>query len=292
MVKILSSKNYKEPSQDYGDCIIFVEGKTAIIFDCGSKEHAERAIEILNKNNIEKATVILSHNDDDHFKGIPHLITEGRVDKLFTILFFEYIDEVLDTLGDGRRREGPTGRAISELYDNISSLIGTVTLKDVYKDEGELPAQVEFIGPAFEYMLQAAAKGINNSEGDTIDGETIKNAASVQIKLTFENNAILLTGDCTPEAIPDTIDLKSLDYIQLPHHGKPTLADEIFKKVYPSNSVSYIVSDNTGNSNGGSTGLNKRGKNVKNTKNDGDIDLTNSSNSTYTGRILGKWDIC
>lgn len=292
MVKILSSKNYKESSQNYGDCIIFVEGKTAIIFDCGSKEHAERAIEILNKNNIEKATVILSHNDDDHFKGIPHLITEGRVDKLFTILFFEYTKELLDTLDDERRNEGSIGRAIEDLYDNISSLIGTVTLKDVYKDESELPSQVEFVGPTLEYMLQAAAKGINNNESDIIDGETITNAASVQIKLTFDNKTILLTGDCAPEAIPDTIDLKALDYIQLPHHGKPSLADEIFERVYPSNSVVYIVSDNTGNSNGGSTGLNKRGKNVKNTKNDGDIDLTNSSNSTYTGRILGKWDIC
>ena len=288
MVKILSSKNYDEPSHNYGDCIIYVDGGTAIIFDCGSEEHAKRAIEILNSYGISKATVILSHNDDDHFKGIPYLISKGKVNNLFTILLLKYKDELLDRIDDKRRNRNSIGNAITELYDNISKLSGTVTLKDVYKDESELPSEVKRIGPTLEYMLDAAAKGLDSREGNTIDGETVTNAASVQIQLSFNNQKILLTGDCAPEAIPKQIDLKEMDYIQLPHHGKATLAEKIFERVYPSNNVTYIVSDNTGDSNGGSDDLNGKGKNIKNTKTIGDIELANTKQSSYTGKLLGK----
>ena len=67
MVKVLSSKNYSTPTHNHGDCIVFIEGITAIIFDCGSEDHAKRAIALLDDHGIEKATVVLSHNDDDHF---------------------------------------------------------------------------------------------------------------------------------------------------------------------------------------------------------------------------------
>ena len=119
MIKILSSKNYEDPSKNHGDCIVGIDGQTAIIFDCGSEEHAKRAIDILDDYGIQKATVILSHNDDDHFKGIPYLIEEGRVSKLFTILLLKYKQELLDIIDDGRRNLSSIGDAIKELYDQL-----------------------------------------------------------------------------------------------------------------------------------------------------------------------------
>lgn len=289
MIKILSSKNYEDPSKNHGDCIVGIDGQTAIIFDCGSEEHAKRVINILDAYGIEKATVILSHNDDDHFKGIPYLIENGRVNKLFTILLLKYKKELLERIDDDRRTPSSIGEAIKELYDNIESLSGTVALRDVYENESELPSIVKRIGPELEYMLNAAAKGLDGREGDTIDGETITNAASVQIKLSIGTANLLLTGDCAPEAIPENEDLGDYSHIQLPHHGKPALAEKIFERVGQNNNMIYVVSDNTGNSNGGSNELNTKGRNVKNTKN-GDIDITTSSSSsynTYTGKTLG-----
>ena len=287
MVKILSSKGYDDTTKNHGDCIVFIDGKTAIIYDCGSEDHAKRAIKLLDDNDIQKAIVVLSHNDDDHFKGIPHLIDEGRVEKLFTILLLKHKKKLLDEIDDGRRNLDSIGEAIKKLYDNIASLSKKVALRDVYDDVSEFPTQMKRIGPEFDYMIKAAAKGLDSREGDTIDSETITNAASVQIQLSFDSKKLLLTGDCAPAAIPKTVKLSGYDFIQLPHHGKPSLADEIFERADENNDITYIVSDNTGSSNGGSDDLNTKGHKVKNTKN-GDITLSSeSAKPSYAGRTLG-----
>ena len=287
MVKIFSSKGYDDTTKNHGDCIVFIDGKTAIIYDCGSEDHAKRAIKLLDDNGIQKAIVVLSHNDDDHFKGIPHLIDEGRVEKLFTILLLKHKKKLLDEIDDGRRNLNSIGEAIKKLYDNIASLSKKVALRDVYDDATEFPTQMKRIGPEFDYMIKAAAKGLDSREGDTIDSETITNAASVQIQLSFDSKKLLLTGDCAPAAIPETVKLSCYDFIQLPHHGKPSLADEIFERADENNDITYIVSDNTGSSNGGSDNLNAKGHKVKNTKN-GDITLSSeSAKPAYAGRTLG-----
>ena len=287
MVKVLSSKNYSTPTHNHGDCIVFIEGITAIIFDCGSEDHAKRAIALLDDHGIEKATVVLSHNDDDHFKGIPYLIEEKRVDKLFTILLLKYKDRILDEIDDGRRNRDSIARRITELYDNIASLSGKVELRDVYEQESEFPSQMKRVGPSLEYMIQAAAKGLDTREGDKLDDETFTNAASVQIQLTHSSKKILLTGDCAPAAISKDVDLNKFDYIQLPHHGKPSLAEEIFQRASKNNNIVFLVSDNTGNSNGGSDDLKTTGHKVKNTKQN-DITIKDGPNTIpYTGRTLG-----
>ena len=287
MVKIFSSKGYDDTTKNHGDCIVFIDDKTAIIYDCGSEDHAKRAIKLLDDNNIQKAIVVLSHNDDDHFKGIPYLIDEGRVEKLFTILLLKHKKKLLAEIDDGRRNLDSIGEAIKKLYDNIASLSKKVALRDVYDDATEFPTQMKRIGPEFDYMIKAAAKGLDSREGDTIDSETITNAASVQIQLSFDSKKILLTGDCTPVAIPETVKLSNYDFIQLPHHGKPSLAEEIFERADKNNDITYIVSDNTGSSNGGSDDLNTKGHKIKNTK-DGDITLSSqSAKPSYAGRTLG-----
>lgn len=116
--------------------------------------------------------------------------------------------------------------------------------------------------------------------------ETVTNAASVQIRIQFGSEKLLLTGDCTPAAIPEEEKLRTYKYIQLPHHGKAELAEQIFDRTYPSNSIVFLVSDNTGNTNGGSDKLKSKGHNVKNTKMDGTIRLkSGSSSTTYVSRL-------
>lgn len=285
-IHMLGSKGYENTNTNYGDCFLVIDGRDAVIYDCGSEEHAQKAIEILDNAGIEKAVVILSHNDDDHFRGIPYLIEEGRVEKLFTVLLLKYKDQLLDKIDDGRRNRDSISQAIKEKYDNIASLSGKVKLRDVYENADELPSCAKFVGPDFDYMLGAAAKGLDGREGNTIDLETVTNAASVQIRIQFGSEKLLLTGDCTPAAIPEDEKLRTYKYIQLPHHGKAELAEMIFERTYPSNSIVFLISDNTGNTNGGSDKLKSKGHNVKNTKVDGTIKLkSGSSSSTYVSKL-------
>ena len=81
----------------------------------------------------------------------------------------------------------------------------------------------------------------------------------------------MLSGDSSFAAIEDKVE--SYQYIQLPHHGKLVQAEKIFEAKDGDNSVVYIVSDNTGDTNGGSDKLPDKGYNIKNTKIDGDIEL-------------------
>lgn len=82
---------------------------------------------------------------------------------------------------------------------------------------------------------------------NTIDGETNVNATSVHLEVNIRNKKVLLCGDSPFEAIGENVE--NYDIIQLPHHGKPAIADKIFEATWESASKKrYIISDNTGTS--------------------------------------------
>ena len=154
-------------------------------------------------------------------------------------------------------------------------------LRDVitYMKE-EIMDGVKIFAPDKEYTLNAVAKALDSREGNTINNETIVNAVSTQVVI---NDKVLLCGDSCYDALKDNID--KFDYIQLPHHGKKDQGLKIFEANKKRNHVVYLISDNTGNTNGGSDKLDTRGKYVKNTK-DGDIEITNL-NEVRTS--VGSW---
>lgn len=129
---VLGHESYDDPGKNYGDCTVIVHNREAVIYDCGSVEHAQVAISILDRERVLQATVILSHNDSDHFNGIQYLIDRNRVSKLFTVLLLKYKKKILDAIDDGRRNVHSIGEAIKEKYSNIASLRGQVPLKDVF----------------------------------------------------------------------------------------------------------------------------------------------------------------
>ena len=91
-VKILGTDGYEGKENGwYGDCIIIYNASSSkmIVYDCGSEQHAERVIEFMGDNKITQTDVILSHNDSDHFDGIPKLIENGKVGKIFTTPLFD-----------------------------------------------------------------------------------------------------------------------------------------------------------------------------------------------------------
>ncbi len=283
-VKILSSKNYTDPHYNHGDCFIIDTDSRLVIYDCGSEEHAKHVIHYMNKNGYQKATFILSHNDSDHVNGLYYLIEQNKIDTIITTLLLKYKTKLLDILDDRRRNRDSVGKRITELYDNIAKLSGQ-QLVDIYQlEKDSLPPELTFIGPALDDMLEAVAKNINNQEGNTIAGETIYNATSLQIAIKVGTQTMLLCGDASYEMIKGN--LSSYDYIQLPHHGKVAHAEKIFQECGPNDThITYIVSDNTGIHNGGSDNLAtiSKGHRIKNTKYEDIHIIKSSTHNLYNG---------
>lgn len=260
-VIFLSSQGYKDSGENKGDCILIDTNSELVIYDCGCEEHANRVIDYMDKHHYSKAKLVLSHNDADHFDGIPYLIEAGKISDVYTFLLLKYKDDLLEKINDKRITRDSLTRRISEIFANIYSLSGKVVLKDIFSDTF-ICNGISIIGPDKEYALDAVAKRIDNRQGDTIDKETIVNAVSTQVKVIVGTKNLLLCGDSSYEAIKNK--LSGFSLIQLPHHGKKEQADRIFEQK-GSVGITYYVSDNTGNSNGGSDDLPVQGYNIKNT---------------------------
>ena len=259
-VIFLSSQGYKDSGENKGDCILIDTNSELVIYDCGCEEHANRVIDYMDKHHYSKAKLVLSHNDSDHFDGIPHLIEAGKISDVYTLLLLKYKDDLLEKINDKRITRDSLTRRISEIFANIYSLSGKVVLKNIFSDTF-ICNGISIIGPDKEYALDAVAKRIDNRQGDTIDKETIVNAVSTQVKVIVGTKNLLLCGDSSYEAIKNK--LSDFSLIQLPHHGKKEQADRIFEQK-GSVGITYYVSDNTGNSNGGSDDLPVQGYNIKN----------------------------
>lgn len=260
-VIFLSSQGYKDSGENKGDCILIDTNSELVIYDCGCEEHANRVIDYMDKHHYSKAKLVLSHNDADHFDGIPYLIEAGKISDVYTLLLLKYKDDLLEKINDKRITRDSLTRRISEIFANIYSLSGKVVLKNIFSDTF-ICNGISIIGPDKEYALDAVAKRIDNRQGDTIDKETIVNAVSTQVKVIVGTKNLLLCGDSSYEAIKNK--LSGFSLIQLPHHGKKEQADRIFEQK-GSVGITYYVSDNTGNSNGGSDDLPVQGYNIKNT---------------------------
>ena len=102
-ILILSSQQCEDKNVNNGDCFIIDNGQELVLYDCGNEYYAQFVIEYMEDNGYDTVKVVLSHNDDDHFKGIPKLVKEGKVSEITTVLLLKYVDEILDIIDDGRK---------------------------------------------------------------------------------------------------------------------------------------------------------------------------------------------
>ena len=273
IIKLLSSKNYEPEGLNYGDCILIDTGSELIVYDCGSVEHAQKVEDYMSTHGYSQAIAVLSHNDADHYDGFPYLIDKKLISVFYAQLFLKHKDEIKKLLNDGRVTNKSLGKRITDDYDNIAELSGTVKLLDAI-ELGEIVSDVDIVGPDKDYALETVAKFLNSNESDTKDAETAYNAASVQVSVRINDKSVLLCGDAAFAAIDDK--LSDYQVIQLPHHGKGETADKIFEAKSDDFLTVYLVSDNTGDTNGGSDKLKSAGRRVKSTLN-GDV--------TYPDRV-------
>lgn len=293
-VTVLGCENYN--ISNAGDCIIIKDNRTVIIYDCGCEEHAIRVKDYMLKHEIKSAIFILSHNDRDHFAGLDYLIDNRLVNTVITNLLLKHKEELYKCIGDRRITNNSLSNRILGTYDNIARLGNRgIKLIDPYSDEKhnlsngyqyEVTENVKIIGPYYKFMIETASKAIreqSTSVQTANSDETVVNATSLQVEINLGWNKMLLCGDAPYSILPKK--LENYTYIQLPHHGKLDHAEDIICYIHGEalrcayiNHV-YIISDNTGATNGGSdkfyeslvyTTLGKD-LDIRNTKKQGDI---------------------
>lgn len=288
-IKCLAPKEIKN-NVDYGDCFIINDNGNVVVYDCGSEELADQVIQYLQEKNISKIDLVLSHNDEDHFNGIPKLTEKVVINSITTLLLLKYKKEIFKeaSKNDGRVTEDSIEKHIKEMYSNIYSLLGQ-NLKDVL-EHNKITDNLQIVGPNKDYFIEAVSKQFSPNQGDTINSSTIMNAISVQLEVDFNGKKLLLTGDADFESFDDKI--REYDAIQFPHHGNNEMAQKIFEKNEKRNEVLYIVSDNKGESvNGGSDNLETKGHRVINTKKDGELSINENSLKAEMKGNLGLSEI-
>lgn len=248
----------------FGDCIMVSNATQLILYDCGHERHAEKVRDFLRDNNfIQEIHIVVSHNDSDHTNGIipllDYLSSEKYEVTVYTSLYLKHVNKVEEVLNDGRRNKKSICDHILEVFDNIAEIVEVAQSYEFFvKDaiEGVNVAEAQIVGPTESEFVDVVAKAVEEDGSGTINGETVMNAASVQLKCVLDNQKkILLCGDATPQYLKN---LKSYDIIQFPHHGQYEdgikILDELDDASY---NKDFLISDNTGSgqTSGGSLDL-------------------------------------
>ncbi len=291
----------------FGDCILLYDSTSLIVYDCGHIQHAEEIEKLLNKNPlISHVHIVISHNDKDHTDGVESLMEylHGKryAVTLYSSLYLKSARKVLELLDDGRRTLPATKQRILKTFDNIKTIVEKAQEYEFSIENATVGTKVlsgSIVGPTEDEFAGVVAQAIEDDKVAKIDGETVMNAASVQLKYKLDNaEVVLLCGDASPTYLQH---LNSYDLIQLPHHGKLDSAKEIFSALTDSYEKNYLISDNTGSgmTSGGSDKLveymrNEHYSPAFNTKN-GVITIPktahgNSSNNKIQGVKLGEVD--
>jgi len=294
----------------YGDCILLYDLTTLVVFDCGHKRHAEAVKKFLLENpSVNMVYLVVSHNDIDHTDGFIelmwYLFDKNYSVTLYSSLYLKSAKSVLEQLDDGRRTLAATREHILSTFDRIKEIVEKAKAFGFTVKNAELGASFagcEIVGPLEEEFSEVVAKAIEDGEVSKIEGETVMNAASVQLKCSLDNQyTVLLCGDASASYLHN---LYSYQIIQLPHHGKLENAMEIFEALLKEASDPYfkqfLVSDNTGSgaNSGGSDKLilymaEQKMNNVYNTK-DGIVNLPDTNYSSISsvtqGVKLGEMD--
>ena len=291
----------------FGDCILLYDSTFLVVYDCGHIQHASEVEKFLRKNTlISQVYIVISHNDSDHTDGVESLMeylhSNGYDVTVYSSLYLKSARKVLELLDDGRRTLPATKQHILETFDNIKNIIEKAhgygfSIKNATVGTKVLSGSI--VGPTEDEFAAVVAQAIESDNVTKIDGETVMNAASVQLKYKLDNaETILLCGDASPAYLHY---LDNYDLIQLPHHGKLDNAVEIFDVLKDSYSKTYLISDNTGSgaTSGGSDKLveymeNEHYSPALNTKN-GVVSIPNSaygykSNNRTQGVKLGEMD--
>jgi competence protein ComEC len=199
-----------------GDSILISTQGSTILMDTGGSFLTDDVgkfitLPYLEKHGINKLdAIIITHFDDDHYRGIFALLDEIRIGKVFS----SYMPEDMKLLSQLRKRNIPIG-ILKE--SDILHLDKNTTL--------------EILWPQVDINLS----------------NFTSNNKSLVSKLRYKNFDILFTGDIESEAEEFMLskNIHNIDILKIPHHGSNTSSTiEFLEKTEPTNSIISVGRNN------------------------------------------------
>ena len=251
-LKALSHYN-NDITTRFGDCILLYDSATVVVYDCGHTDHAQRVKSFLAARLvISQVHIVISHNDSDHTSGIVELLDYLHIKRytvtVYSSLYLKHTEKILEQLDDERRTSKATKQHVLDTFDKIAEIVEKAeeygfSVVDAI-EHIQVASLCWIVGPREDEFIKVVAQAIEDDTITRIEGETVMNAASVQLKCKLDNGqTVLLCGDASPSYLHR---LDSYDVIQLPHHGRLDNAQEIFEELRDPYSKVYFISDNTG----------------------------------------------
>lgn len=178
-----------------GDSILVKQGDKSMLIDAGENHYKEVVLDYLRANGIETLDYVIgTHPHADHIGGLDHVINTFNIGKVIM----------------------PKVTHTTQTFENLIMAIKNKGLKITTPIVGDIynlgDAKFTILGP-------------NKSDYDNL------NNYSVIIKLEYEDNSFIFTGDAETqaelEASKNGLDIKG-DLLKVSHHGSDTSSTEIF----------------------------------------------------------------
>ena len=135
-----------------------------VIYDGGLQVHGDKMVKHLNEyifyDSKEKIIdcIICSHSDMDHTVGLKKILEEFKVKKIYMNRPWLYVDEVWDSVNDGRITKESLMRRLKEQYKYIYEIEEIATNKGVEISDafqGQIiENKLEILSPSKEFYLK------------------------------------------------------------------------------------------------------------------------------------------
>lgn len=220
-----------------GDAIAieFPDNKKMLI-DAGPESSKTELIGYLNNNVFDRAEekinptidyLLLTHPDDDHCGGMPAVMENFQVNKVFRPQAYS---SLADKERDANAPSNPFIKDTAIFRDTI----------DAYYDEPD--CTVQFIRLS---EMNSASRIFGGIEDDyyhftfygpeiTTVGPTLSNDFSPIMVLEYRDKLIMFTGDCSQNVETDIINrhpLPDVDILKVSHHGSASSSSQAFLNV-------------------------------------------------------------
>lgn len=277
-VIMLCKKNNDPADVGLGDCFVVLGNTENFVIDCGSEELADKAYSLLkSSSNIVK--IIITHPDDDHYKGITKLANQ-LIDNGNTVYVYYAHFSALSGLveqienKDKRRTIQSITNKLNGLYKGLDDKVSEI--KKYCENTGKTSRFiVSLINPTFanisydiilcgpnEYELDAIYSAYIKDPAHYFDNESCKNTLSLRMVLKCGNYRVIICGDYPISSEGklkwpisnmiskhcENINEGNITFV-VPHHGKLEYIRSLIEKYKV---MRLCISDNTSdNKNGG-----------------------------------------
>ena len=194
------------------DCMLAIQGDHAMLIDAGNNDDADTVITYLKKQGVSRLDyLIATHPHEDHIGSVDNVIRTFNIGKVLM----------------------PDLSTRYKTYTDVIQAIDAKNLTVIHPNFG----QVYQLGDAsFKILSQPASEYFS------------VNAASLILRISFGQNAFLLTGDAEvteeEQLLSTDIDIHA-DVLKVGHHGSNSSTSVAFlEAVAPSAAVIEVSADN------------------------------------------------